>query len=209
MSLLGSMLIAKVWFEAKRVVQGDRKPFTVYADEFQNFASSDFSQALSEAHKFKLELIIAHQFFQQLPDDVFHSVMGNVKNKIYYRCGLEDCMMVSKDLQGKVLEQEAMEIPEFHANVKAGEDVFSIYVPREREASHSEEFINKYISNAYEKLGRTKADIEKEIKFRRDWVVKGCKFNESKKVQTRCRHEASSINVDNLDNYDKNAVPSA
>ncbi len=209
MSLLGSMLIAKVWFEAKRIVQGYRKPFTVYADEFQNFASSDFSQALSEARKFKLELIIAHQFFQQLPDDVFHSVMGNVKNKIYYRCGLEDCMMVSKDLQGKVLEQEVMEIPEFHANVKAGEDVFSIYVPRERDASHSEELINKYISDTYEKLGRTKSDIEKEIKFRRDWIEKGCKFEESKKVQTGCSKEARSIKLDNLIKYDKKAVTSA
>ncbi len=209
MSLLGSMLIAKVWFEAKRIDQSDRKPFVVYADEFQNFASSDFSQALSEARKFKLELVLAHQFFQQLPEDVFHSVMGNVKNKIYYRCGLEDCMMVSKDLQGKVLEQEVMEVPEFHANVKAGEDVYSIYVSKERDANFSEETINAFIHNTYEKFGKTREQIEQEIKMRRNWVESGCKFNESNKVQSGCSGEARSTNIHNFLNSAENAVPSA
>jgi hypothetical protein len=195
MSLLGSMLMSKVWFEAKRFAQSDRKPFVVYADEFQNFASSDFSQALSEARKFKLELILAHQFFQQLPDDVFHSVMGNVKNKIYYRCGLEDSMMVSKDLQGKVLEQEAMEVPEFHANVKAGEDVFSIYVPKEREPSFTEEVIDNYILGSYEKYGKTKQQIEEEIKTRRDWINEGCKYNNSNRVQTGCTDAVRGTNI--------------
>lgn len=209
MSLLGSMLISKVWFEAKRIAQSERKSFVVYADEFQNFASSDFSQALSEARKFKLELILAHQFFQQLPDDVFHSVMGNVKNKIYYRCGLEDSMMVSKDLQGKVLEQEVMEIPEFHANVKAGEDVYSIYVPKEREANFSEETIDEFINQSYEKYGKPKEYVENEIRNRRDWIKGGCKFNESNRIQTGCSEEARSTYVTKLGDYDENAVPFA
>ncbi|MFH1543245.1 MAG: DUF87 domain-containing protein [Patescibacteria group bacterium] len=209
MSLLGSMLMSKVWFEAKRFAQKERKPFVVYADEFQNFASSDFSQALSEARKFKLELILAHQFFQQLPDDVFHSVMGNVKNKIYYRCGLEDSMMVSKDLQGKVLEQEVMEVSEFHANVKAGEDVFSIYVPKEREPNFTEDVIDEFISESYEKYGKTKQQIENEIKIRRDWINEGCKLNNSKRVQTGCTRAVSGTNIVKLDKSYENAVPSA
>lgn len=176
MSLLGSLLMSKVWFEAKKVNQEERRPFVVYADEFQNFASSDFSQALSEARKFKLELVLAHQFFKQLPDDVFHSVIGNVKNKIYYRCGLEDSEIISKELQGKVLEQEVMEVPEFNANVKAGEDVFSIYIPQERETSFSKEYVSNFIDNSYQKYGKQKSEIEQEIKNRRTWIVDGCKF---------------------------------
>ncbi len=176
MSLLGSLLMSKVWFEAKKVNQDERQPFVVYADEFQNFASSDFSQALSEARKFKLELVLAHQFFKQLPDDVFHSVIGNVKNKVYYRCGLEDSEIISKELQGKVLEQEVMEVPEFNANVKAGEDVFSIYIPQERETSFSKEYVNNFIDNSYQKYGKHKSEIEQEIRNRRTWIVDGCKF---------------------------------
>jgi hypothetical protein len=178
MSLLGSMLMSKVWFEAKRIDKDERRPFVVYADEFQNFATSDFSQALSEARKFKLELILAHQFFQQLPDDVFHSVMGNVKTKVYYRCGLEDAQMVAKDLQGKLLEQEVMETPEFHANVKVGEDVFSLYVPQEREANFDSQFVNNLTQSAYEKYGKSKNDIDKEILNRRKWINDGCKFDD-------------------------------
>lgn len=177
MSLLGSLLISKIWFESKRIAETDRKPFVVYADEFQNFASSDFSQALSEARKFKLELILAHQFFQQLPDDVFHAVMGNVKNKVYYRCGLEDSLIVSKDLQGKVLEQEVMEIPEFHANIKAGEDVFSVYVPRERDASINEIDVKDLIDVNYKTLGKNKNMIDSEITNRRNWILKGCELD--------------------------------
>lgn len=177
MSLLGSLLISKIWFESKRIAEEDRKPFVVYADEFQNFASSDFSQALSEARKFKLELILAHQFFQQLPDDVFHAVMGNVKNKVYYRCGLEDSLIVSKELQGKVLEQEVMEIPEFHANIKAGEDVFSVYVPRERDASINEIDVKDLIDVNYKTLGKSKNMIDSEITNRRNWILKGCELD--------------------------------
>lgn len=182
MSLLGSLLISKIWFESKRIAENERKPFVVYADEFQNFASSDFSQALSEARKFKLELILAHQFFQQLPDDVFHAVMGNVKNKVYYRCGLEDAQIVSKDLQGKVLEQETMEVPEFHANVKAGEDVFSIYVPKERESTISDPEVKEFIDTNYKALGKSRKSIDYEIVNRRNWILKGCKIEESNEI---------------------------
>jgi hypothetical protein len=195
MSLLGSLLISKIWFESKRIAENERKPFAVYADEFQNFASSDFSQALSEARKFKLELILAHQFFQQLPDDVFHAVMGNVKNKIYYRCGLEDAQIVSKDLQVKVLEQETMEVPEFHANVKAGEDVFSIYVPRERDSTISDNEVKEFIDTNYKTLGKSRKSIDSEIVNRRNWILKGCKLEESNEITDGLNQTASRIQI--------------
>lgn len=174
MSLLGSMLMSKVWFESKKVEKNHRNPFVIYADEFQNFATSDFSSALSEARKFKLELILAHQFFNQLPADVFHSVIGNVKSKIYYRCGLEDAQIISDELQNKVLKQEAMEIPEFHANAKIGSDVFSLYVPKERGTNISEDEVESLIENSYQKFGKSKSEIEKEIQKRSDWLKDKC-----------------------------------
>ncbi len=174
MSLLGSMLMSKVWFEAKKIDQEERRPFVVYADEFQNFATSDFSSALSEARKFKLELILAHQFFNQLPSDVFHSVMGNVKSKIYYRCGLEDSQMISDELQNKVLKQEVMEVPEYHANVKVGSDVFSLYVPKEREPNHSVDSIYEFVDDCYLKYGNSRKKIENNISKRHKWIRDGC-----------------------------------
>jgi hypothetical protein len=103
--------------------------------------------------------------------------MGNVKNKIYYRCGLEDSQIVSKDLQGKVLEQEVMEVPEFHANIKAGEDVFSVYVPKEREATLSQSDVTALIDFNYKTLGKSKDKIDSEITNRRNWILKGCELD--------------------------------
>lgn len=177
MSLLGSFLMSKVWFEARRIEQGSRRPFVVYADEFQNFATSDFSQALSEARKFKLELILAHQFFKQLPEKVKDAVTGNVKSKIYYRAGLDDSEEIAKELQGKIIDKEVMEIPEFHSIVKVGEDVFTINVPKERDDNFSDEYVENLIQEQYEKYGRTKNSIEQEIIDRKKWIVEGCSPN--------------------------------
>lgn len=177
MGLLGSLLMSKVWFEAKKIEKSKRNPFVVYADEFQNFANSDFASALSEARKFKLELILAHQFFQQLPEEVFHAVMGNVKSKIYYRCGLEDSEMIAKELQGRLLQNEVMEIPEFHANIKVGEDVFSVYVPVERKPSKNEIAVKDIIENSYQKYAKTRLAVEQNIIERRNWIRDGCQSN--------------------------------
>lgn len=174
MSLLGSLLMSKVWFEARKIQNIYRKPFVVYADEFQNFATSDFASVLSEARKFKLELILANQFFRQLPDDVFHAVLGNVKSKIYYRCGLEDAPMITKDLQERVLEKELLEIPEYNANVKIGENVFSIYVPEERESNFTYEQVYKHIDDSYKRYAMEKAKIKSLINKRRRWIRDGC-----------------------------------
>lgn len=174
MSLLGSFLIAKFWFEAKKIAQDLRIPFAIYADEFQNFATSDFSFALSEARKFNLELILAHQFFQQLPQDVFHSVIGNVKTKIFYRAGQEDAEIIDKELQGKILEKEIMEIPEFNAIVKASEDIFTIRVPKERANTIDNDKAEKLILSSYFRFGKSKWEIEEEIIDRRNWFRDGC-----------------------------------
>lgn len=170
MNLLGSFLISKIWFEAKRIEKQDRRQFSIYADEFQNFANKDFSTLLSESRKFGIELILAHQFYQQLPEDVYHAVTGNVKTKIYYRSGVEDADIIAKELQGKVLAKEVIETPEFHANVKVGEDIFSINVPKERDDSLTQSEVEKLVNDAYLKYAKPKEVIENEIKERREWL---------------------------------------
>lgn len=174
MSLLGSFLVSKFWFEAKRVDQASRLPFVVYADEFQNFATSDFAYALSEARKFNLELILAHQFFKQLPQDVFHSIIGNVKSKIFYRAGQEDAEIIAKELQDKVLEREIMEVPEFNAIAKVGEDIFSLHILKERDNTINADKVEKLILSSYARFGKTKWEIEDEIIDRRNWIRDGC-----------------------------------
>lgn len=175
MQLLGSLLMSKLWFEAKRVEQEARHPFVIYADEFQNFANSDFAVALSEARKFKLELVLAHQFFAQLPDEVSEAVTGNVKTRIYYRAGLDDAQKIADDLQTKVLKNEVMEIPEFHSYVRVGEDVLSINVPKERDDNFNDDSVENFIDEAYQTLGKSKLEIVNDIKSRLNWYNNGAK----------------------------------
>lgn len=174
MQLLGSLLMSKLWFESKRIEQADRKPFVIYADEFQNFANSDFGVALSEARKFKLELVLAHQFFAQLPKDVKDAITGNVKSRIYYRAGLDDAEPIADDLQGRLLKEEIMEIPEFHSYVRVGEDVFSIEVPKERDNNWNSEFVENLVDDSYQKIGKSKLEIVNEMKLRQNWYTNGC-----------------------------------
>lgn len=173
MSLLGALLMSKAWFEAKKIELKDRNPFVVYADEFQNFATPDFATALSEARKFKLELILAHQYFNQLPEEVLNAVVGNVKSRVYYRAGVEDAMRIVNEMQGKVLKEEIMEMPEFNAVVKVGEDLITVKVPKESDDINSPEHVEEVIEKNYDQYGMDKDLIVNRINERLEWLKEG------------------------------------
>lgn len=173
MSLLGAMLMSKAWFEAKKIDINQRNPFVVYADEFQNFATPDFATALSEARKFKLELILAHQYFNQLPKEVFDAVIGNVKSRVYYRAGVEDAMLIINEMQGKVLKEEIMEMPEFNSILKVGEDLMTVKVLKEADDINSDDYIENVIERNYDKYGMDKKQIVEQINKRLEWLSGG------------------------------------
>src|SRR3972149_4809344 len=64
--------------------------FFLYMDEFQNFATPDIATILSEARKYKLNLVVAHQFIAQLTDDIKEAVFGNVGTMSTFRVGVDD-----------------------------------------------------------------------------------------------------------------------
>lgn len=79
--MVGSLLITKLQIEVmKRAKQeaDKRRPFYLYIDEFQHFTTESFSTMLSEARKYKLGLILAHQYVSQLSDQVQQAIFGNV-----------------------------------------------------------------------------------------------------------------------------------
>lgn len=94
-----------------------RKPFTVYIDEFQSFASDNFAHTLSEMRKFGLHLVLAHQYLAQLPLQLKSAVFGNVGTTIAFRIGAED---------GEYLEREYW--PTFKASDLQSLSSFDIYV---------------------------------------------------------------------------------
>ncbi len=92
-NLLGSMLTTRIYLAAMSradlpVEQMKKMPnFYFYVDEFQSFANSTFANILSEARKYHLNLIIAHQYIEQMEDDVKAAVFGNVGTTISFRVG--------------------------------------------------------------------------------------------------------------------------
>lgn len=101
-NLLGSMLITKIYLAAMsraNISEGDIKklpPFYLYVDEFQSFANESFADILSEARKYKLALTIAHQYIEQMPEEVRDAVFGNVGTTIAFRVGPFDAEVFEK-----------------------------------------------------------------------------------------------------------------
>gem|GEM_PF-248584 len=101
-SLLGSMIITKIYLAA--MSRADATPermgqlpnFYFYVDEFQSFANESFANILSEARKYKLALIIAHQYVAQMEESVRDAVFGNVGTSISFRVGPLDAELLEK-----------------------------------------------------------------------------------------------------------------
>lgn len=102
-NLLGSMLITKIYLAAmsRADVSASAKEnlpnFYLYVDEFQSFANKSFADILSEARKYKLNLTIAHQYIEQMSDEVRAAVFGNVGTMITFRVGAIDAEVLEKE----------------------------------------------------------------------------------------------------------------
>ena len=104
-NLLGSMIITKIYLAAMSradLVEGDLKKipyFHLYVDEFQSFANESFANILSEARKYKLSLIMAHQYIEQMSEEVTAAVFGNVGTQIMFRVGATDAEQLEKEYE--------------------------------------------------------------------------------------------------------------
>ena len=91
--LLGALFVAKIQMAAMSRVDlrpSERTPFYFYVDEFQNYATLSFAEIMSEARKYGLSLILAHQSLVQLDQQLRDIILGNAKNFVVYRCDRQD-----------------------------------------------------------------------------------------------------------------------
>ncbi|MBN1162830.1 ATP-binding protein [Patescibacteria group bacterium] len=116
-NFLGLLIIPRILASAlrrqERLSRGDRDfpPFYLYVDEFQNFATEDFATILSEARKYKLALVVAHQFISQLDEDIKNAVMGNVGTKAVFRIGIEDAEVFESEMAPVFTPQDMSNLP--------------------------------------------------------------------------------------------------
>jgi len=167
--LLGALLVTKLQLAAMSRVdisENERNDFALYIDEFQNFSTDSFASILSEARKYRLSLILAHQYIGQMEDKVREAVFGNVGTMITFRVGAED---------GEFLEREFS--PEFYSTDLVNLSKQNIYVklmidgitsrPFSAEtlapATFEKEYEKEIIESSKNKYGKDRAIIEKDI----------------------------------------------
>jgi hypothetical protein len=120
-SLLGLIITSKLSlaaFSRVDVPEDQRSDFYLYMDEFQNFATNTISTILSEARKYRLSLIISHQFIAQLPEEIRDAVFGNVGTIASFRVGAEDSQFLEKEFEPIFNSQDLMNIDNFNFYIK-------------------------------------------------------------------------------------------
>lgn len=119
--LLGGMLITRLQLAAMERVdipEKERKDFFLYVDEFQNFATESFANILSEARKYRLDLIMAHQYMEQLDEKVLAAVIGNVGTMVTFRVGSTDAEILAKEFIPAFVEEDLVNLPKYQIYLK-------------------------------------------------------------------------------------------
>ncbi len=116
--LLGMIFVMKFQAAAMSRVdlpEDERKDFCLFVDEFQNFSTDSFESILSEARKFRLNLIVANQFMTQLTDKIREGVLGNVGTIIAGRLGVTDAELIEKVFAPTFTAEDLHKTPNYHA----------------------------------------------------------------------------------------------
>lgn len=122
MRLLGGMLITKIQMTAMERIniadERDRNDFYLYVDEFQNFAVESFAGILSEARKYRLNIIMAHQYIAQLSEEVRDAVFGNIGSLISFRIGSPDAVFMESEFMPRFLPEDIINLPKYGIYLK-------------------------------------------------------------------------------------------
>ncbi len=120
-SLLGAMIITKIQLAAMNRVHVDeeaRRDFYLYVDEFQNFATTSFIKILSEARKYRLNLILANQYIAQIPEDVRAAIFGNAGTMMSFLIGAEDARYMAREFGERFKEEDLLALGNYQSILK-------------------------------------------------------------------------------------------
>jgi len=124
-ALMGAMFITKMQLAAmSRVMQAEeeRQDFYLYVDEFQNFATRSFLKILSEARKYRLNLILANQYVGQIDEDVKKAIFGNVGSLVSFLVGAQDAKALSFEFGKKYEDTDFVSLDNYQILLKMAID---------------------------------------------------------------------------------------
>ena len=168
--LLGSFLVTKVQLAAmsRSDIENveDRRPFYLYVDEFQNFATDSFSVILSEARKYGLNLTVANQYTSQMTESVRDAVFGNVGTTISFRVSADDAPVLAKQFEPIFEAQDLLNLNNRHFVVSMiinGEKVPAFSATTLSIPKPPHDITPQIIEYSREHYSRPRAEVEKDI----------------------------------------------
>ncbi len=171
--ILGAFIVTKIQLAAMSRSDipniEDRRPFYLYVDEFQNFATDSFATILSEARKYGLNLTVANQYISQMSDTVRDAVFGNVGSMISFRVSADDAPFLVKQFEPQF---EATDLLQMHNRnfiinmVIGGEKTpaFSATTLALPTATH--DYLEQIVANSRALYSRDRAEVQEEIRAR-------------------------------------------
>ena len=168
-ALLGAMMVTKISLAAMSRVdipEDERNDFYLYVDEFQNFATEAFADILSEARKYHLCLILAHQYIEQLVDEVRSAVFGNVGTLINFRVGAADAELLETEYAPVFTIEDIINLPKYNIYLKlmidgvASEPFSATTLPPLSKSENNDE---KVIGQSRERYAKSREVVEEKI----------------------------------------------
>jgi DNA helicase HerA-like ATPase len=168
-SLLGAMIVTKIQLAAlsrSDLLEDKRKPFYLYVDEIHNFLTLSFADILSEARKYGLNLILAHQYIEQLDEKIRAAIFGNVGTIVSFRIGAEDAKYLAKEFLPVFDESDLINLPNYHVYLKlmidgaTSEPFSAITMPQ---AVRNRSYKEKIIKHSRKIYSRPRKSVEREI----------------------------------------------
>ncbi len=179
--LLGMIIVSKIQVAAlrrQRLAKEDRKEFFLYIDEFQNFVTDSIESILSEARKYRLGLVLGHQYIDQLTKqdlggktDLKGAVFGNVGNMIALKIGAPDAEALEKEFGPYFSQQDLVSQDALNAACKISVDnqsskPFSLQCIKSWLEKGDKEAVQAYIELSRLKYGRDREFVDREIFYR-------------------------------------------
>lgn len=168
--LLGMIFVMKFQAAAMgraSVPEEEREDFALYVDEFQNFATDSFQTILSEARKYRLNLVLANQFMTQLTDNIREAIIGNIGTVISGRIGITDAEILQKKFAPTFDAEDLTKLPNYQTissvminGVPSAAFSMSLIPPMGNPNSQLRDALKKLSAAKY---GRPRAQVEKEI----------------------------------------------
>lgn len=199
-ALLGAMMITKIQLAAMSRVdlpEKDRVDFYLYVDEFQNFATESFANILSEARKYRLNLIIAHQYIEQLDEKVSAAVFGNVGTIMCFRVGAADAEFLVKEFTPFFEEDDLVNLTKYDIYMKlmidgVSSSPFSASTLAPLSEEQKQHNAQKIIGVSRERYSKPKDEVEDKIARWSSMDEEGSESNE-KPVKKEFNESAPKI----------------